>query len=106
MGTHAEVLGRRVREACRFPHRVQFLQDLDIARLAGVISESTMLISNDTGPMHLGPALGIPTMGLFSVGLPEHFRPTGPHDVFLQADPIDGISTEDVIHRLEMMRYS
>ena len=59
---------------------------------------------NDTGPMHLGPILGVPTLGLFSIGLPEHFRPTGPDDCVLQANPIEGITVEEVIESIDKLR--
>jgi ADP-heptose:LPS heptosyltransferase len=62
-----------------------------------------LLISNDTGPMHIGPAVGVPTLGLFSVGYPVHFRPTGLSDRFLQANPIDGIEVHKVIETVTEM---
>ena len=58
-------------------------------------------MSNDTGPMHLGPALGIPTVGIFSVGLPVHFRPTGSADAYVQGNPIESIPVKDVIETVE-----
>jgi len=82
----------------RFP----VFSDLDLPRLAAAIESSEMLISNDTGPMHLGPVLGVRTLGLFSVGLTEHFRPAGKDDHFLKGQPIGTISVEDVIG--EMVR--
>ena len=36
-----------------------------IAMTASVISHCGLLISNDTGVMHLGAAMGMPTVGLF-----------------------------------------
>src|SRR4030095_4366751 len=64
------------------PNGVRILSDLTIPRLAATIGSAKILVSNDTGPMHLGPALGIPTVGIFSVGFPIHFRPTGPSDAY------------------------
>jgi len=90
-----------VRAASRNPAKLSFYGDLPLPRLAAVIGSAKLLISNDTGPMHLGPALGIPTFGLFSVGLPGHFRPTGERDGFLKAVPIEGISVEDVIRWIQ-----
>ena len=82
---------------------VRALFGLSIPHLAAGIGAARMLVSNDTGPMHLGPALGVPTLGIFSVGVPQHFRPTGAHDVFLQGNPIGQVETGQVIeaaHRL------
>src|SRR5207302_10064767 len=79
------------------------LNDLTLPELAAVIASSQVLISNDTGPMHLGPALGVPTLGLFSVGLPEHYRPLGTHSRFLRSENIQNIRVEDVIEQVRQM---
>ena len=79
------------------------LSHLSIPQLAAAIARSTLLVSNDTGPMHLGPALGIPTLGLFSVGYPEHYRPRGTHSRFLRSDNIQNIRVEDVIEQVREM---
>jgi ADP-heptose:LPS heptosyltransferase len=71
--------------------------DLGIPELAAVIASARMLVSNDTGPMHLGPALGIPTVGIFSVGFPAHFRPTGSKDRYFQGNPIERVEMEEVV---------
>jgi ADP-heptose:LPS heptosyltransferase len=79
------------------PAGVHLLLDLTIPQLAAVISSARMLISNDTGPMHLGPALGVPTVGIFSVGIPTHFRPGDSQDCFVQGNPIDRVGVEEVL---------
>lgn len=86
-----------VRKSSHHSDRLSLFQDLNLSGLAALIGSSRLLVSNDTGPMHLGPALAVPTLGLFSVGLPEHFRPTGRHDRFLKGMPIERISVESVI---------
>jgi ADP-heptose:LPS heptosyltransferase len=96
-------LAARVRQASRNPGRLSLLTDIGVPQLVSVIASSQMLISNDTGPMHIGPAVGVQTLGLFSVGYPEHFRPIGPHDEFLRANPIAGIEVKEVIEILEKM---
>ena len=80
-----------------FSAGVQVFSDLSIARLAAVIAAARMLVSNDTGPMHMGPALGTPTVGIFSVGVPTHFRPTGPWDRYVQGNPIERVEVTEVI---------
>ena len=96
-------LAQRVRKAARYPERVSIETDLTLAQLAGTIASARLLISNDTGPMHIGPAVGVTTLGLFSVGFPEHFRPIGPDDRYLRGLPIEGIRAGDVIANLEQM---
>jgi ADP-heptose:LPS heptosyltransferase len=77
--------------------------DVKLPQLAALIASARLLVSNDTGPMHFGPAVGAPTLGLFSVGYPEHFRPTGPNDRFLRGNPIHTIEVNKVIESAVQM---
>ena len=92
--------GGNLRPFSEIHDRVIALSNVSIPQLAAVIARSKLLISNDTGPMHLGPALGIPTLGLFSVGYPEHYRPLGERSRFLRAENIDDIGVGDVIEQI------
>ena len=98
-----EAVLTRVLAASRKATELRVFPGLPLPRLAAAIGSSTLLISNDTGPMHLGPALGVRTLGLFSVGLPEHFRPIGKGDGYLKAVPIDRISVKQVIEEVGRM---
>ena len=90
-------LVERVKQASRNPNELRVFSDLTVPQVAALIASARVFISNDTGPMHIGPALGVRTLGLFSVGYPEHFRPIGPKDTFLKGNPIEKIETADVI---------
>lgn len=50
----------------------------DVRELVGLLANAAVLVSNDTGPAHLGAALGVPTVTIF--GPTEQFatRPVGP----------------------------
>jgi len=48
-----------------------------IDHTAAILKRSSLLISNDTGVMHLGAALGVPTLGLFGPTTPRHWGPIG-----------------------------
>lgn len=96
-------LATRVQKASRNGGRVSVFTEVSLLQLAGIIASAQLFISNDTGPMHIGPALGVPTLGLFSVGYPEHFRPTGPNDRFLRGNPIDKIEVKEVIQTIQEM---
>jgi ADP-heptose:LPS heptosyltransferase len=98
-----EKLAKRVEHASRNADRIAVFTDLSIPQLAALIASARLFVSNDTGPMHIGPAVGVRTLGLFSVGYPEHFRPIGSADRFLRANPIEKIETEDVIAVVEEM---
>ena len=88
---------RRIEGQCRYRERVHTPAVLSTAELVAAISQCDVFISNDTGPMHIGPAVNVPTVGLFSVGFPEHYRPYGSGHGFLQAAEIDAITPEAVI---------
>jgi ADP-heptose:LPS heptosyltransferase len=64
---------RKIKE--RFKNIV-FLQDGNIKNIAGVISKTNLLITNDTGIMHIGTALNIPIVALFGSSDPYL---TGPY---------------------------
>jgi ADP-heptose:LPS heptosyltransferase len=96
-------LTESVRAASRHPADLSVFTDIGIPQLAALVASARLFVSNDTGPMHLGPALGIQTLALFSVGYPEHFRPTGPSDRFLREHPIDRIEVKMVIEATDQM---
>ena len=95
-GTGVE-LTTAVRNASRYREHITACTELTLHQLATLIASARLLVSNDTGPMHIGPAAGVPTLGLFSVGYPEHFRPMGAGDRYLRENPIGKIEVGDVI---------
>jgi len=102
-GKQKAELAERVRSASRNGDSLSILTDLNLPELVRVIGSANLLISNDTGPMHIGPAVGVRTLGLFSVGYPEHFKPIGRGDKFLRANPIREIRVQEVIEVMEEM---
>lgn len=57
--------------------------ELDLGALAGVIGELDVLVTNDSGPMHLAAALGVPCVALFGPTDKRRTAPAGPgHWVF------------------------
>ena len=61
------------------------------------------MISNDSGPMHLGPALNVPTLGIFSRSLPIHYRPIGSDDQYVKKDRVEEVTSAEVIQVMEQM---
>jgi len=47
--------------------------------LIGVIAESSLMITNDSGPMHIAAALGVPTVAIFGPTDETVTGPYGPH---------------------------
>jgi ADP-heptose:LPS heptosyltransferase len=104
-GSSVVVVGRNA-ESLQRSDRVRALSDLSIPHLAALISRARILVSNDTGPMHLGPALRVPTVGIFSVGVPTHFRPTGPADRYVQGNPIESVGVNEVVVAVDQVLES
>jgi len=49
--------------------------ETDVSSLSGLIKNCTLVIANDSGPMHISAALGIPTLGLFGPTNPNMHGP-------------------------------
>jgi lipopolysaccharide heptosyltransferase II len=60
--------------------------DLDLAGLAGVLANLDLLITNDSGPMHLAAALGVPCIALFGPTDPRRTSPSGEGHTVLYED--------------------
>jgi heptosyltransferase-2 len=56
----------------------------DLRAFAGVVSSLEGLLANDSGAMHLGASLGIPTVGVFGPTNPDETRPVGAHAAFVR----------------------
>lgn len=56
-----------------------------LTELAALLRQARLVISSDTGPMHLAVAVGTPTVGLFGVTHPDDCGPYGPpHEAVLK----------------------
>ncbi|MBI4168616.1 MAG: lipopolysaccharide heptosyltransferase II [Acidobacteria bacterium] len=49
--------------------------DLPIAVAGGLLQRCSLFVGNDSGPMHLAAALGVPTVGVFGPGTPKRTAP-------------------------------
>ncbi len=60
---------------------------LSVGGLHALLDGADAFVSNDSGPMHLGAALGTPTVGLFGPETPVMYRPIGDRASFLYDPP-------------------
>lgn len=60
---------------------------LSLGGLQALLLTADAFVSNDSGPMHLGAALGTPTVGLFGPETPVMYRPLGERVRVLYAPP-------------------
>lgn len=72
---HEAHLGRTIEAAVPGGSAVSFCGATDFGALVGLLSSAKLLISNDSGPLHVAAALGTPVVGLFG---PTLARLTGP----------------------------
>jgi heptosyltransferase-2 len=80
-------IGERIRSLMR--SRVVVLNGkTSLETLIGVISESSLVLTNDSGPMHIAAALGVPTVAVFG---PTDDVATGPygHRTRIVKEPVD-----------------
>jgi heptosyltransferase II len=55
-----------------------------LQRTAALLSKCDLLVSNDTGIMHLGAAMGTPTVGLFGATHVGHWAPVGKRAIYVR----------------------
>ncbi len=76
VGPQERELGMAVSSAAQAPLPV-LGADLDPVGLAALLSRSRLLVSNDSGPMHLAGAVGTPVVAFFGPTDPGRTAPTG-----------------------------
>jgi ADP-heptose:LPS heptosyltransferase len=59
-----------------------------IVKVAALLAECDLLVANDTGIMHLGAAMGAPTVGIFGPVSPQRWAPVGPHAIAVSASGV------------------
>jgi heptosyltransferase-2 len=73
-GAAERPLGQAIAGAMRAPARV-LTGETTLTEMAGVLSRLALLVTNDSGPMHVAAALGVPVVAVFG---PTDPRETGP----------------------------
>src|SRR5690606_32613595 len=73
-----------IREAMRAPS-ASLAGALDLPGLAAVLEASPLLLSNNTGPVHVAAAVGTPVVDLYALTNPQH-TPWGVQSLVLNAD--------------------
>lgn len=72
-GPGEESLAGSIRDSC--PEPVTLFERLSIRELMALIQCMDVYVSNDCWPMHIGPAVQTPTIGIFGPGEPEIWFP-------------------------------
>jgi heptosyltransferase-2 len=95
MGARVVVLGgasesafaREVEAALKAPP-LMLQGKTSLGELIGVLSELSLFLSNDSGPMHLAAALGVPTLAVFGPTDPRETGPLGTRAKFVR-EPVE-----------------
>jgi heptosyltransferase I len=107
-----------LRSLCRFAPGVELGHDL--RRLAWLLDGSSLVVSPDTGPLHIAVALGTPTIGLYGRTDPKRSGPYRDFEDLLidrytrtgetrpsrrrRSGNMERITVEDVLDKLELAR--
>ena len=84
VGPNEKWIADRVSEAMSYEPII--FGDMSLLELAALISRCDLFLSNDTGPMHIAAAVGVPTIGLFGPSDPTRFAPFAPNCFALKGD--------------------
>lgn len=75
------------------------IKGLPIRKVASVLRQMNLVISNDTGIMHVAAAVGAPVLSLFGPTDPRQWAPTGEQNRYIQGreGKIETITVEEVL---------
>jgi ADP-heptose:LPS heptosyltransferase len=60
--------------------------DVDLLTLAAIVARLDLLVTGDTGPMHIATAVGTPVVAIFGPSDPARYGPRGAHDRIVRVD--------------------
>lgn len=96
LGPEERHLAADVRTA--FPAATLIIDGLTVPQFVAALTRLSVLISNDTGPVHLAAAVGTPVVVVLDRSAPLQYVPRGPHVRAVNPAPLGDITVEDV-HR-------
>jgi heptosyltransferase-2 len=62
---------------------INFIETEDIPELMNVLSNSSLFISNDSGPIHIASMMGVPTFGIYGPTNPNYHVPIGKYHRYI-----------------------
>jgi ADP-heptose:LPS heptosyltransferase len=65
------------------PNDSVLIPEVKIGKLSALIKNCDLVIANDSGPMHISAALGIPTLGIFGPTNPKAHGPYSPNSDYV-----------------------
>lgn len=78
---------KKIRRASGYA--LPYFTDLSIGELATLIKTSSLIVCNDSGPMHMAGVLGTPVVALFGPSDPQVWEPVGRRKVIVTCPPLE-----------------
>jgi len=85
--------------------QVYFVENQPIRRVASILASVDLLVSNDTGIMHVGAAVGTPVLSLFGPTDPRQWAPRGQGNCYIRGESgsIENITVGAVVEAARRM---
>ena len=91
------------------PGLIDFTGKLSLRQLAAFLKRSKLLISNDSGPVHMASAVKTPVIAIFRNDLPgkgpKRWGPWGEGNTVIQNSSLSNISVEEVFQKIKEMLH-
>lgn len=103
LSSQEQATAEKVAEFADCGSRIRVFRHLDIPGMVDLLAIADLFVSNDSGPMHIGSALGVPTLGIFSESPPHHYSPIGAQDRYVHRECATDVESAAVVEILEEM---
>lgn len=87
----------------QFPPETFIVDDLSLLEFVAALSKLSVLVSNDTGAIHLGAVVGAPLVLVIDKGAPTTYLPLAEKIMTINSDTIDRIKTDEVLRATREM---
>ena len=72
---------------------------MDLRELIALLPRCDVLVCNDSGPMHIAGALGVPTVAVFGSGIEQWFSPLGEGHIRLTG--VESVTTAQLLDAVD-----
>lgn len=87
--------------AAKMQHEALLIPATDLGKLAALLAKIDLLVSNDSGPMHLAAAVNTPVVGIYGPTVPELQGPWGEQHLIVQKEGLACLGCNGVICKIE-----
>jgi heptosyltransferase I len=94
LGPEESHMTKQIRD--KFPRETILFDKLNIGRLSSLLARLSVLVTNDTGPMHVAAAVGTPVVALFDRRAPMSYKPVGDNNKVISTHILEELTTDHV----------